>query len=188
MLSDHDRLDSATPRPADVCDGFVRRMDPWWGYVFAGALLTLGCLVVSVVALIWITPMLGIEPKTTAAQIASIIALLGGLALAYVIFTRWRRTRTGRKRALIRDGTLARATVIERSMAVEKGRTDIDLAVEGGPIVQCAFNVWFSPRAGSSIRVLWLPLDSAPHILAFDEAGRMYSGHIKGVSRALTPS
>jgi hypothetical protein len=180
---DYAELDIPTPRPDELCRDFVRRLDPWPGYVIAGALLTLGCLVLSIVAMITVMPKLGIQEKTLGAQVSSIVALALGLVAAYLIFTRWRRARMARKGALIRNGVLTTAVVEDRSMSVSKGRTDVDLRIERGPLVEAAFNVWFSPGARSTIRVLWLPQDSNQHMLAFDDAGRMYSGHIKGLAR-----
>jgi hypothetical protein len=183
MVSDHDELAIPTPRPDALCKRFVQRMDPWWGYVVAGALLALGGAIVGVLALITAMPALGIKEKTLAAQVCAIVALVLGEVLAYVIFTRWRRLRMGRKRTLIRDGTLTTATVGKRSMAIDKGRTTIDLDLAGGPSARCAFNLWFAPSAGAEVRILWLALGDNPHVLAFDGAGRMYSGHIKSLAR-----
>jgi hypothetical protein len=178
-VSDYDELDVPVPRPEALCRSFVRRLDPIWGYVFAACLLAVGGGVLGVLALITVTPMLGIAAKTLAAKISAIIALALGYLLAYVIFTRWRRARMGSKLALIRDGQLTKAMVEKRSMAVDKGRTDITFALPDGTIMTCAFNFWFAPEAEAAVRVLW---SGSSHMLAFDRAGRMYSGHIKNIS------
>jgi hypothetical protein len=181
-MTDLARLDVPRPRPAALAASLVRRLDPWWGWVVAAVLLALAALVVGTLALVTVTPALGIADGTRAAQVTAAVCLLLAGVGAYVVFTRWRRARIGGKRALIRDGLLASATVVDGGRVLEKGRSDLELAITGGPTLRCAFNVWFGPAAGREIRVLWQP--GAPTILAFDAAGRMYSGHVDHRDRA----
>lgn len=175
-----EELDVPRPRPDELAASVVRRLDPWWGWAIAGALLALGGLVVGTLALITIAEPLGVADGTLAAQVMTPLCLALGLGAACLVFVRWRRHRVAGKRALVRDGALARATVTDRWRTVKKGRSDVELAVAGGPVLACVFNVWFGPAPGREVRVLWMR--DCPTILAFDDAGRMYSGHVDGVA------
>jgi membrane protein implicated in regulation of membrane protease activity len=176
-MTDLEALDVPRPRPEALATSVVRRLDPWWGWVVAGVLLGLAGFVVGTFVMLWVNPALGIADGTRAAQIAALLCLVLGEAAALTIFGQWRRRRLARKRALIRHGTLATATVVKRKRRVNKGRSDLELAISAGPTLRCAFNVWFGPPPGREMRVLWAR-DNAD-LLGFDAAGRMYSGHIK---------
>ncbi len=178
-MTQYDELDVPRPRSEELAAKVVRRLDPWWGWVAAGALLALAGGVVGSLALMVLMPLLGVAEATPVAQVLAVVALGLAESAAFIVFTRWRRARIARKRALVRDGVLTTATVVERSRKLDKGRTDLTLVVSSGPSLRCLFNVWFGPAPGRDIRVLWLR--GSATLLAFDTAGRAYSGHVKRV-------
>ena len=147
--------------------------------VVAGALLALAGLVLASLALMTVSPWLGIAYGTLAAQLTTLISLALGLSGAHVVFTRWRRARVDGKRALVRDGVLTTASVVRRRLEIDKLRSELSFELRGGPSLRCYFNLWFMPAPGREVRMLWQ--QGCPSLLAFDAAGRAYSGLVEDV-------
>ncbi|HET9991746.1 MAG TPA: hypothetical protein VFQ65_24625 [Kofleriaceae bacterium] len=172
-----EELAVATPRDAALCKRYARRMDPWWGFVIAGAIWVVCTLAISVLATIKLGETLGYADGSTGAKVLSMILLVAGAAIAIVTFRSWRRRRLALKEKLVREGALLDMEVTGRPWGDGK-TTVVDL--EGADrSLRCAFNRWFLPGKGETIKVLHHPQVS--HVVAFGRSGAMYSGHVRDV-------
>jgi len=171
-------LDVPPPRPDALCQRYARRMDPWWGFAIAAALITLFAVVITSVLAIKLMGWLGIRDGSTGAKIVSGGILVVGTVAARQVFRRWRRRRLAVKRRLVRDGVIheVRVAASRRELLPSGTRQFSAIVRVVGPQVDedVGFNLWFSPPVGTTIRVLHEP--GLRPVVAFDAAGRMYNG------------
>jgi len=176
-----EELSVATPRSEALSKRYARRMDPWWGFVIAGAIWVVCTLVISSLATMKIGDALGYEDGSTGAQILSLSLLGAGAGLAVVTFVWWRRRRLASKEKLVRDGKLLEMEVTGRPFQLGGSRTRTAVDLEGPDrSLRCVFNRWFLPGKGETIHVLHHP--EVSHVVAFGRSGAMYSGHVRDAS------
>ena len=176
-MSPLQELSVDAPRPVPLARRYARKLDPWWGFVVAGVVWFVVVLVLTILAAIEVGEALGYADASTGAQVLTVIALVAGLTIGIAGFTWWRRRRLATKARLVRDGDLIEVEVTGRPFRLTgwKTRTTVDLAGHDRTL-RCVFNRWFLPTPGDTITVLHHR--STHHIVAFDRAGAMFSGHV----------
>ena len=172
-----EELSVATPRSDGLCKRYARRMDPWWGFVIAGAIWAVCSLTVVSLAMMKIGTALDYQDGSHEMKVLSAIMMPAGAVLAIVLFQLWRRRRLATKEKLVRDGALVEMEVSGRPFQLggSKTRTAVDLVGEDRSM-RCVFNRWFLPTTGETIKVLHHR--AVPHVVAFGRSGAMYSGHV----------
>ncbi len=174
-------LSVPTPRPASLCREYARRIDPWWGFAFAGFLWVVMVNAMMLVATIKLCDALGYEDRSTDAKVLGDAMFVAGLAISVSTFIVWRRHRLGTKERMIREGELLEVAVVGKPFTLRR-KTQTMVVLEGERVeMRCVFNRWFSPNTGDTIEVLYHPTVS--HLLAFGRHGDMYSGHVRASRR-----
>ncbi len=177
MQSPIEELSVPTPRPDPLCREYARRIDPWWGFAFAGFLWIVMANAMTLVATIKLCDALGYEDQSSGAKALGGALQIVGLSLSVVTFILWRSHRLGTKERMIREGELLEVAVVGKPFMLGN-RTKTMVALEGEDVeMRCVFNRWFSPDTGDTIEVLFHP--AINHLLAFGRHGEMYSGHVR---------
>jgi hypothetical protein len=175
-MSALDDLSVPVPRPQAVAQRYARQLDPWWGFVLAGAIWAVCTLVVSSLAMMKLGEALDIADGSTGAQVMTLVSLVVFATTGVIVFRWWRRHRLGRKEALLRDGDRLEVHV-GRLWSFSRTKTVVELQAADRNL-RCAFNRWFLPSNGSTITVIHHPGTS--DIVAFDGSGSIYAGHVTG--------
>jgi hypothetical protein len=172
-----EELSVAVPRSDALCKRYARKMDPWWGFVLAGAIWAVCALTIVTLAMMKIGGALGYEDGSHGAKMLSAFMMPIGAILAILAFRWWRHRRLAAKEKLVRDGALVEMEVTGRPFQLggSKTRTAVDL-VGDDRAMRCVFNRWFLPSTGETLSVLHHR--DVPHVVAFGRSGAMYSGHV----------
>ena len=181
---------ASVPRHDEVCDRFVRRIAPWWGFAVYGVVYAVVSMLAFIAFLcvgLAVGAALGAVDKSIAINVSGFAFGLPAFALVWWHFVRWVKRRRGAARPLIRDGELVQGVVIDpfAGSAVEVARriaTDFAMSRAGVKFYRVSVQhgvdhhvlriplTSAAPEPNSSITVLFNP--ATKYALVFDRAGK----------------
>ena len=107
---------TSAPRPDDICDRYVRRIAPWWGFAAYAVIYLFVALMTFTAGMflgIGLGTALGAAKGSTSMFAFALVAGLAMFVLPWWHFARWMKRRRAEARPLVRDGKLVPGVVLD---------------------------------------------------------------------------
>jgi hypothetical protein len=178
--------ESTLPRPEPFVRHYVRRIEPWYGFVIYGVLwwfVAFTAFAIGVLPGFLLAGALGIAKTSLLAKVVGIGGGVLAFGAAWIPFVRWCKRRRARVAPLVRDGTLYDGRVFDRmsgsgGQVAKRVAADFAMSQIGAKYYRVAFEragmqhmlqvpaPSGTPSPGTPLPVLFHP--SSPYAFVFD--------------------